>query len=507
MQGFTLSQFVFISGILCSLCLAFLLSVIRASFPRSIGGVNKWIWSCGLFSFAAIVLSNQLVGPNALTRIAGNTSFLAGLLMMYLSLHELGQLARPGRAATVFAVVTGAAFAFFTLVVDSNIGRVQAIMTGNMVLCLACVRTLLRFRRKGKPEYFTLLVFAALGLVSFARIVFSTLGLEAPSFAQASAFHQKFNGMAYAVLMVAMMFGFMLLVSSRLRSTLIYLSAFNEGDASLRAEQRELEADLARAIDKGELVLYFQPRVALDTGRVVALEALLRWHHPTRGMIPPDRFIPLAERSKLILPIGRWVLARGVETLNRLQATHPGCTLALNVSTVQLKEDDMVGAVREALEHAQFPAHRIELEITESVFIDEPEKAAVTFAGLKQTGVSLALDDFGTGYSSLSYLKQFPLDCVKIDRSFVSDLPGKPDDVAITTAIIAMGHALGLRVVAEGVETAQQRDFLLAAGCDEYQGYYFSRPVPEEELCAAVTAALKRTAIALPGLGHELAHG
>ncbi|HEY5801199.1 MAG TPA: EAL domain-containing protein [Burkholderiaceae bacterium] len=484
MQEFTLAQFIFISGVLCALCLAFLITVVQASFPRSIGGVNKWIWACGLCAFSALILSNQLLPPHPLTRVAGNSSFLIGLYLMYRSLHELGQLQHSSRGVLAMVIATCVLFAFFTLVYDSYKGRVIVIMAGNLIACTACIMTLQRFKTKKLPEYYTLFVFICMAVISMSRVLLVSLDLETQSLARTNQFHQKFNAIAYAVLLVSLMFGFMLLVSRRLRDTLIYLSAFNAADAEIRAQQRELEGDLEHAIANDELMLYFQPRISLKTGQVVAVEALLRWRHPVKGMIAPDRFIPAAEHAKLILPIGRWVLERSVATLNRLQQTHPGCRMSVNVSTVQIREGDFVRVVQDALRQAQFDPRQLELEITESVFIDEPEKAAVTFSELKKTGVNLAIDDFGTGYSSLSYLKQFPLDCVKIDRSFINDLSAEQDDRAITTAIVAMGHALGLRVVAEGVETAEQLDFLCGVACDEYQGYLFSKPVPEAELNA-----------------------
>ncbi|MEQ1685236.1 MAG: EAL domain-containing protein [Burkholderiaceae bacterium] len=256
------------------------------------------------------------------------------------------------------------------------------------------------------------------------------------------------------------------------------------------AEARfKLELELRRAIDAEELVLHYQPRVDVVTGRPLGMEALVRWQHPQRGLLSPAHFIDIAEETGLIVPMGTWVLHQAGQVLRRLEyGGAPGLTMSINVSARQFKSPRLVDEVAAMLAACGCEPHQIELELTESAVMDQPDLAEATMQRLKALGVRLAMDDFGTGYSSLGALKRFPVDCVKIDRSFVNDIPGDAGDVALTRAIIAMGHSLGLHVVAEGVERRDQLDFLRAEGCDEYQGYYFAKPMPE----AAITALLQK---------------
>jgi diguanylate cyclase (GGDEF)-like protein/PAS domain S-box-containing protein len=242
-----------------------------------------------------------------------------------------------------------------------------------------------------------------------------------------------------------------------------------------------LESDLQRALDDGEFEVHYQPRVDLASGRMVSAEALIRWNHPQRGRVAPASFIPLAEEIGLIVPIGQWVLntvcAQQSAWLRQGLGAIP---IAVNLSAVQFTRGRIVETIRSALAaHALMPEH-IEFEITESMVMNDPEEAASSLQALKELGTQLSLDDFGTGYSSLAYLQRFPFDCVKIDRSFITNIASKPGDAAIVTAVIAMAHSLQLRVVAEGVETEEQLSFLRKRGCDEIQGYLFSRAVPAD---------------------------
>lgn len=242
-----------------------------------------------------------------------------------------------------------------------------------------------------------------------------------------------------------------------------------------------LEAKLRRGIEQGELIVYYQPQVHIATGRIVGAEALVRWRHPLDGLIGPDQFIPLAEETGLIVPIGEYVLR---ETCRQGKVWLDGghrLTLAVNLSAHQLRHQNLVQTVETILKETGFPANRLELELTESTLMQHQEETVATLHALRALGIRLAIDDFGTGYSSLAYLKRFPLDVLKIDKSFVDDLPFDKDDSAITTAIIAMANALGFQVLAEGTERAEQIDFLRAHGCDMYQGYYTSPPVAAAE--------------------------
>lgn len=244
------------------------------------------------------------------------------------------------------------------------------------------------------------------------------------------------------------------------------------------AEKLELEQMLKRAIQEGQFVLYYQPKVDLRTGAIAGAEALIRWQHPERGMVPPDRFIPLAEETGLIVPIGDWVIrAVCAQQSAWLRAGGPVVPVALNLSALQFRQGNVLATLRSVLEeHALDPAC-VELELTESVVMQDPAIAQQTMLAFGALGLKLSLDDFGTGYSSLAYLKRFPFQYVKIDRAFITDVTNNPDDAAISMAIIAMAHSLRMRVIAEGVETAAQLQFLRARDCDYIQGYYFSRPV------------------------------
>jgi len=246
-------------------------------------------------------------------------------------------------------------------------------------------------------------------------------------------------------------------------------------------ERLELEAALRRALERNELELYYQPQVDLSNGAVIGAEALLRWHHPELGMVPPDKFIPLAEESGLIMEIGQWVLQTACEQAVAWSRTLPNFKrIAVNLSGVQVQRGDIVDNVQQILEQSGLHPTMLELEITESVLMHHTEIATQTLGGLRKLGVELAIDDFGTGYSSLSYLKRFPIQLIKIDRAFVMDIPHDANDTAITRAVIALGKSLQLKVIAEGVETKEQEAFLIREGCDIGQGYFYSRPLPLE---------------------------
>ncbi|MFD2181902.1 EAL domain-containing protein [Rhodoplanes azumiensis] len=244
-------------------------------------------------------------------------------------------------------------------------------------------------------------------------------------------------------------------------------------------DRRHVEMDLREAIDRDRLELHYQPIVDLKTGAITGFEALARWRHPDNGMVPPNVFIPVAEDSGLILPLGEWALAEACR-----QAVHwpDRIKIAVNLSPVQLAAPNLVDMVERTLAATGLAADRLELEITERVFLDDSEKTLRTLRRLKQAGIRIAMDDFGTGYSSLSYLRSFPFDKIKIDRGFVMDLDDGSDRMAIVQAVVHMARALGMRTTAEGVETPHQQELLAAIGCDEAQGYLFSRALPIDEI-------------------------
>ncbi len=247
-------------------------------------------------------------------------------------------------------------------------------------------------------------------------------------------------------------------------------------------ERQSVEEDLRQALERNELSLHYQPKIDLQTGAIIGAEALLRWAHPTRGSVPPLQFIRIAEDSGLILPIGAWVLREAFkQACAWVGQGLPAITMAVNVSAVQFRDEDFLEDMFAVLAETGMDPGSVELELTESVLMHEPEQAASILQKLRDKGIVVSVDDFGTGYSSLSRLKRFPIDTLKIDQSFVHQLRDNPDDAAIVTAIISMGRSLNLRVIAEGVETGEDLSFLKEHECDEAQGFFFSKPVPAVE--------------------------
>lgn len=258
---------------------------------------------------------------------------------------------------------------------------------------------------------------------------------------------------------------------------------FYTEELNRRAKERlTLQTDLRRALEWNEFVVYYQPKISLKTSELTGVEALVRWQKPDVGLVPPATFIPLAEETGLIVPIGEKVLQLVCAQLNSWQSQGISrFPVAVNLSTVQLREEGLATTIRKILMETALDPGALELEITESAIMQESEKAISTLHALRDMGIRITMDDFGTGYSSLSYLKRFPISSLKIDRSFIADVIGNPDDAEIIRAIIAMAHRLRLIVVAEGVETAEQLAFLRREGCNEAQGYFFARPMPAEE--------------------------
>jgi diguanylate cyclase (GGDEF)-like protein/PAS domain S-box-containing protein len=259
--------------------------------------------------------------------------------------------------------------------------------------------------------------------------------------------------------------------------------AYFSEDLTLAVRERiALETRLRRGIEQQELRVFYQPQVDIASGRIVGGEALVRWQDPIEGLVPPLRFIPIAEESGLIVEIGAWVLRETCRQGRQwLDDGFPPLTLAVNVSSQQFRRGDICALVAKALGDTGFPPEQLELEITESGLMDNHDNAAAILNNLRALGIRLAIDDFGTGYSSLAYLKHFPLDVLKIDKSFIDDIPFHQDDMEIAATIVAMGHILGFKVLAEGVETMAQLAFLQEKGCDSYQGYIKSKPVPAHE--------------------------
>ena len=262
-----------------------------------------------------------------------------------------------------------------------------------------------------------------------------------------------------------------------------------------RAVQQRFQMlrDLREAMERNQLDLYYQPQLDLNTGKVIGAEALLRWFKPDNSkeggtFISPADFVPVAEQSGLIVPIGEWVIQTACTNAARWAREGHEFRIAVNVSGAQFYQSDIVAYVSKILQETGLPPHLLELEVTESVFMEDIQHTITILQNLHGLGVELAIDDFGTGYSSLSYLRQFPIDRLKIDQSFIRNALNNADDAAIARTIVALGHSLNLKVIAEGVETKEHEQFLMDQGCDEVQGFRYSRPVPTEKFEAFVNS-------------------
>lgn len=242
-----------------------------------------------------------------------------------------------------------------------------------------------------------------------------------------------------------------------------------------------MESDLRKALQRDELCVYYQPKVSLSDNKIYEAEALVRWNHPESGLISPGSFIPIAEETGLIAALGEQVLIQSCQQVRAWLNKGVEIKVSVNLSAQQLKHNDLVSFIDQTIREAEIPHHLIELELTESSLIDDPEHTVEVLDQIRALGITLAIDDFGTGYSSLSYLQRFPLDILKIDRSFLKQIHSSdPQQATLTKAIIALGHNLEMKIVAEGVETRTQLEFLCRQGCDFAQGFYISPPVPPQ---------------------------
>jgi EAL domain-containing protein (putative c-di-GMP-specific phosphodiesterase class I) len=256
-----------------------------------------------------------------------------------------------------------------------------------------------------------------------------------------------------------------------------------------------LESRLKNALARSELALHYQAKIEILSGRLMGWEALLRWRSPELGEVMPEEFIPVAEQSGLILPIGNWVLREACRQMRAWQDLGMAAgSMAINLSMRQFRQKDLTEEIRAALRDTGLEPGDLEIELTESSIMDNLASAATVLAELEQLGIRIAVDDFGTGHSSLSYLKTFSIHCLKIDRSFIRDIPGDENDTAIVHTIIALANSLGLTVIAEGVETDAQLDYLRANHCNQAQGYLFSRPLPPDDCLGLMQAGLSRSA-------------
>lgn len=267
---------------------------------------------------------------------------------------------------------------------------------------------------------------------------------------------------------------------------------FFEPKMNVRAVQRHsIEICLRQALERQEFILYYQPKINLNSGKIAGVEALIRWQHPEQGLLLPDQFVSIAEDCGLILPIGLWVMREACRQMRVwIRGGLPFITVAVNTSAIEFHDENFLENIRLILKETAMEPHYLELELTESVLMQDVEFIEAVLDTLSGLGIKLAIDDFGTGYSSLSYLRQFPIDTLKIDQSFVSKMIDSPDDASIVSAIISLGKSLKLHVVAEGVETAEQLAFLKAQQCDEVQGYYLGQPMPPDALASLLKTGI-----------------
>jgi EAL domain-containing protein (putative c-di-GMP-specific phosphodiesterase class I) len=271
---------------------------------------------------------------------------------------------------------------------------------------------------------------------------------------------------------------------------------FKSGMNVRAVERQSIEESLRRAVERQEFTLHYQPKINLRTGDITGAEALIRWTHPVRGLVPPSQFIPIAEDCGMILPIGIWVLREACKQAREwMDAGLPIRTIAVNISAMQFRNDHFLSDVFTILSETGLDPKCLELELTESVLIKRAETASSVLQTLRSRGIQIAVDDFGTGYSSLSYLTKFPIDALKIDQSFVRQISSVPVDTTIVTTVISMGRSLKLRVVAEGVETQNELEFLQSQNCEEAQGYYFSRPVPAQKFARLLETGIREAVL------------
>jgi diguanylate cyclase len=265
------------------------------------------------------------------------------------------------------------------------------------------------------------------------------------------------------------------------------LQFFTAGMDAATQDRGKLESDLHQALARAQFVLHYQPKVDAQTGRLRGAEALIRWLHPERGLVPPATFIPLAEDSGLIEGIGNWVIHEACRQARAWQDQGLAPTrVAVNLSAFQFHNGTLLEAIRRSLEEFSLDPAYLEVEITESALMSDPEESVAILRRLSEMGVLVSVDDFGTGYSSMSYLQRFPIDKLKIDRTFISEVTSSNDDASIVSAIVSLGHTLNLKVIAEGVETPEQLEFLQMLGCDQYQGYHYSKPMPAAEFAELI---------------------
>jgi EAL domain-containing protein (putative c-di-GMP-specific phosphodiesterase class I) len=480
-EEFSIGMYLLLAGTAGGAAATIVMTIVWANYPKSIGGLGHWIGAGVVLGLSSVLFSGRLPLFGAATEFCARVAFIGGLMLIYAGLRRFARMRSTNMALLRNLVIVVAMLIGTSWLEEGNrIGIIIAMVCAT-ALSVASVRAITFIRNKSFPEYFTGAVLATLVALYVLRIGIVAADLDTGILQAHWSFAQKLYFFGASTGLGVLLLGLLMVASKRLRETLIYAAVYHELDVSERERRWALGEDLQMAIEREQLAVHYQPRVDTQSGRIAAVEALLRWTHPAYGAIEPGRFIPIAEETGSIGQLGLWVLQQGAAFAALLETTHPGVRVSINVSAMQIAAPGFVELVRKTIAEAGAAPSTIELELTESVVIADPEHAQATLNELRSLGVHLAIDDFGTGYSSLSYLKRLPVSCVKIDRSFIHDIPDQQDALRLTQAIIGIGHALQLCIVAEGVETREQLDFLRAAGVQEYQGFLFARPLPEQE--------------------------
>jgi EAL domain-containing protein (putative c-di-GMP-specific phosphodiesterase class I) len=480
-EEFNIGMYLLVAGAAGGAAATVVLTIVWANYPKSIGGLGQWICAGVALGLSSVLFSGRVQVLGEATEFVARVCFVGGLMLLYAGLRRFARMRSTNAALWRNLLIASALFASTGWLRDGNRIAIVIAMVCATALSIASLRAITFIRNKSFPEYFTAAVLAVLVALYLLRIGQVAANLDTGILQANWSVPQKLYFFGASTALGVLMLGLLMVASKRLRETLIYAAVYHELDVSERERRWAMGEELQLAIERDQLAVHYQPRVDTRSGRIVALEALLRWSHPSLGPISPDRFIAIAEETGSIDSIGLWVLQQGAACAAMLATTHPGVRISINVSAMQIAAHGFVERVRATLAEAGADPSTIELELTESVVIADPDHAQQTLNELRRLGVHLSIDDFGTGYSSLSYLKRLPVSCVKIDRSFIHEIPKDEDALRLTRAIIGIGHALELCIVAEGVETQEQLDFLREAGVQEYQGFLFAQPLPEIE--------------------------
>jgi EAL domain-containing protein (putative c-di-GMP-specific phosphodiesterase class I) len=468
------------TGLAFGIVFVFLFTIVRTNYPKSIRGASEWLLACISIAIASIFASGALGISHAAEQLFCRIFFFASMSLILIGLRRFAGEETHVKwhvlSLTSSVLLLGLASLLrlpqeFSIWLTMGIGAVLAVSSLHVTLALP---------GKSKPELCVAISLVLLIALYILRTILTYFDAASANLHLDDRLGQKIHVLGFGISFVFLMGSFLLLAAKRLRQTLIFASTYEEVDIKQRARRWELGEELRHSIEHNELEVHYQPRVNVRSGDVVAVEALLRWNHPTAGNIRPDLFIPIAEENGFIHTLGDFVLREGVGFAARLRNQGHHTKVSINVSAKQLVKPNFVESVRATICRAGLEPDRIELELTESIALDDADTAIAKLRELRRLGVQMAIDDFGTGYSSLAYLTKLPVSCLKIDRSFIRDITTNKEAKTLVQAITGIGTALGLCIVAEGVETSAQLNLLREAGVHQYQGYLFSPPVNEQ---------------------------